>query len=348
MVDLHQMNRINAHAHLLPEPHEIPKFMKDKKIFWVEDDKQWMRQGESWKRPVTDPSFFVEEKLVWMEENNIDHEVLITLSQLYCNGIDCALARDVIQFQNDFNCDIQNRYPEKFTGGFVVQAAHVNDALDEIDRCVKKGMKVLCLPTHFQTHEGKWKAIADMSTEAIFAKADDHNLAIEIHPYDAPKMIKLEDEFWRFHLVWMCAQTADTYHMLTLLNFHNKYPDTRICFAHGNQFGQVNFGRRKQGYAGRPDLFEKATNPDDGLFAPNLFFDTLVHDTMSFELLKKRQGVDSILAGLDDPYPLGEMAGVENSYPGRVIDEAEAEGIINSEEKGRIWKENVIHWIHGK
>ena len=36
--------RINAHGHILPEPSQIPKFMKEKKLSWIDDDKKNMRQ----------------------------------------------------------------------------------------------------------------------------------------------------------------------------------------------------------------------------------------------------------------------------------------------------------------
>ena len=79
------MKRINGHGHILPEPNQIPKFMKDKKLFWIDDDKKFMRQG-NWSRPITDPSFFLKEKLEWMDTYNIDHGVMLNLSQIYCNG----------------------------------------------------------------------------------------------------------------------------------------------------------------------------------------------------------------------------------------------------------------------
>ena len=77
--------KINGHGHLLPEPHEIPKFMKDKKLFWIDEDKKFMRQDD-WARPITDPSFFFEDKVEWMEKHQIDHGVMLNLSQVYCNG----------------------------------------------------------------------------------------------------------------------------------------------------------------------------------------------------------------------------------------------------------------------
>ena len=73
--------RINGHSHLLPYPEQIPDFMRDQEIFWVDKDRKYMRQ-KNWQRPVTDASFFLNEKLEWMADNNIDHAVVLNLSQL--------------------------------------------------------------------------------------------------------------------------------------------------------------------------------------------------------------------------------------------------------------------------
>jgi aminocarboxymuconate-semialdehyde decarboxylase len=145
----------------------------------------------------------------------------------------------------------------------------------------------------------------------------------------------------------MLAQTADTYHIFTFKGLQNQYKDIRVCFAHGNQFGQMNTGRRKQGFLGRPDLFVGSQNPDEALGQKNIYFDTLLHDLYSFELLLKRQGVSQIVAGLDDPYPLGEMESVPGSYPGKLIDMAAQENIITEQEKTQIWFDNVVEWLCG-
>jgi len=339
--------RINGHGHLLPEPEVIPTFMKNKEVFWVDADRKYMRQ-QNWSRPITDPSFFLKEKLEWMEKNKIDHEVVLNLSQLYCNGYNQQLAKDVIRFQNDFNASVQADHPDKFTTGFVVQAAYVEDALVEIERCVyKHNMTLLCLPTHFVNASGKWTSTADPSVEPIFELANELGLAMEIHPYNGPDMIKLEDQFWRFHLIWMCAQTADHYHMFSLLGYPQKYPKLRSCYAHGNQYAQVNIGRRKQGFNGRPDLFQGATHPADSQAISNVYYDTLVHDVYSLELLIKRQGVSQVVLGLDDPYPLGEMENVEDSYPGKVLDDAVRLEIITEKEKDSIWNNHIVNWLYG-
>lgn len=337
--------KINGHGHLLPYPHQIPQFMKDKKLFWIDDNKKFMRQG-SWSRPVTDPSFFLQEKLEWMEKHHIDHEVVLTLSQLYCNGLNEKDTYDAIRFQNDFNASAQNENPEKLTCGFVVQPRYIEQSLKEIERNVTENkLKLLCLPTHFLDENDAWVSSADESLFPIYEMANKYGLAIEIHPYDGPKMIQLKDRFWRFHLVWMCAQTADTYHLYTLLGITQKFPKIRTCFAHANMLGQANYGRRLQGFDGRPDLFEDALDPRESNRHPNIYFDTLVHDPETFRLLINRSGASQVIAGLDNPYPLGEMETVKDSYPGKVIDQGLEEGIIDKKDFDNIWDTNVRRWL---
>jgi aminocarboxymuconate-semialdehyde decarboxylase len=284
-----------------------------------------------------------------MDKYAIDHGVMLNLSQVYCNGWERQDTHDAIRWQNDFNASVQSRRPDRFTCGFVVQPKYVDDALKEMDRAVNElGLSVLCLPTHFLNEKNEWLCTIDDSTMPIFEYANQLGLAIEIHPYDGEKMVLLKDQYWRFHLVWMMAQTADTLHFYSLKDYANKFPGIRTCFAHGCMLGQANYGRRLQGYDGRPDLFEGASDPRATLGHKNVFFDTLVHDSYTLQLLKTRVGSDQIVAGLDDPYPLGEMEGVGNSYPGRVIEFAVEAGILTQNESDEIWSSNVLRWLGKK
>ena len=341
--------KINGHSHLLPYPNQIPSFMKDKEIFWIDDDRSFMRQ-KNWQRPITSASFFLNEKLDWMNNNNIDHAVILNLSQLYGNGLTQSDMKQALRFQNDFNAEIQANHPKKFTSGFVIHAGFIDGALWEIERCVEKlNLKVLCLPTHYLDTAGNWKGIFNPETEPILELANKYNLAIEVHPYDGEKFIKLENISWRFHLVWMLAQCADSYHFYTLNGYYDKYPNIRTCFAHGGQLNHINLGRRTQGFDGRPDLFEGKNRPSKAVGHPNIYFDTLVHDTMSFEVMIKRlKTTDQIILGLDDPYPLGEMESeAQSSYPGKLLDLAVEREIISYQQHQEIWENNIVRWLYG-
>jgi len=339
--------RINGHSHLLPYPEEIPKFMREKEIFWVDNDRKHMLQ-KGWKRPITDSSFFLNEKLEWMDRNKIDHAVVLNLSQLYGNCLPPEDMKQVLSFQNDFNAKVQAKHPTRFTCGFVVHPSSTDIALKEMERCVEKlGLKVLCIPTHYMTERGEWRTVFSKETDPILELANKYKLAVEVHPYDGEKFIKLENKSWRFHLVWMLAQCADAYHFYTLNAYAERYPNIRTCFAHGGQLTMVNLGRRIQGFDGRPDLFKDQLHPRKSVGHKNIFFDTLVHDTLSLDLMIKRLGgTDQILMGLDDPYPLGEMESeAQSSYPGKILDLAADEKIITDTQKSEIWEQNVLRWL---
>ena len=340
--------RINGHSHLLPYPEEIPQFMKDKEIFWVDDERKHMLQ-KVWSRPVTHSSFFLDEKLEWMDENKIDHAVVLNLSQLYGNGLRLEEMKKALRFQNDFNAKVQLENASKFTCGFVVHPGFIQGALWEMERCVKElDLKVLCLPTHFMDSIGQWRSVFDKENDPIFELANEYNLAIEVHPYDGEKMIKLENTSWRFHLIWMLAQCGDAYHFYTLNGMQERYPNIRTCFAHGGQMAQMNLGRRIQGFDGRPDLFEGKTHPRKAVGHENIYFDTLVHDTDSLDLMLKRQGSSQIIMGLDDPYPLGEMESeAQSSYPGKLLDLGLDRKLINQTQYDEIWEDNILRWLFG-
>lgn len=340
--------RINGHSHLLPYPEQIPAFMKENEIFWVDDDRKFMLQ-RGWKRPVTDSSFFLDEKLEWMARYNIDHAVVLNLSQLYGNGLRLEQMKKALRFQNDFNAKVQNENPQKFTCGFVVHPGFLAGAKWEIQRCVEElGLRLLCLPTHYMDWTGQWRCIFDEEISEIFELCSKYNLAVEVHPYDGEKLVRLENIAWRFHLIWMLAQCADAYHFMTLNGYQERFPNMRVCFAHGGQLAQMNLGRRIQGFDGRPDLFEGMEHPRKAVGHKNIFFDTLVHDTGSLKLLVENQSTTQIILGLDDPYPLGEMESKpQSSYPGKILDLAIERGIITQDQYDAIWSDNTVQWLFG-
>ena len=340
--------RINGHSHLLPYPEQIPDFMREREIFWVDQERRYMLQ-KGWRRPVTDSSFFLHEKLAWMDRHRIDHAVILNLSQLYGNGLRLEEMKRVLRFQNDFNAGVQRDYPTRFTCGFVVHPAYVRGAVWEIERCVEElGLSVLCLPTHYMDTVGEWQCVFEEGIEPVLEVADHYGLAVEVHPYDGEKFIKLKNTHWRFHLVWMLAQCADAYHFYTLEGYADRYPNLRVCFAHGGQLAQINLGRRIQGFDGRRDLFEGKKHPRRSVGHPNIFFDTLVHDTGSLKLVVDQQGTQQIVLGLDDPYPLGEMESEpQSSYPGKILDLARERSILTQPDVDAIWDDNVVRWLFG-
>ena len=82
---------------------------------------------------------------------------------------------------------------------------------------------------------------------------------------------------------------------------------------------------------------------------PNLSSNTVPIATyMAKKLIVKNQTSKQIIMGLDDPYPLGEMESEsQSSYPGKILDLAQDQKILTSEECDAIWDDNVLQWLFG-
>ncbi len=349
---------IDGHGHILPSSKQIPQSIKNSGHFNIEGplEKQLMTQDFiNWKRPVSHPSFFIEPRLDWMGEHNIAHTVMLTLSQFYCNGINKDATLDIIKFQNDFHLQLQTDYPKQLSCGFVVQPLFLDEALLEIEKRVKEGLKFLCLPTHYKGADGMYRSSTDENCQEIFKLANEFHLPINFHPYDYEEIIKLKDinEYWSGHKSAMPFLTAQFYDMLVSKGIHEAFPNIRYYLSHGNIVSMATIGRNVQAYNGRKDLFPGvAKSPGYALSAKNIFCDSIVHDWDTIWLLKKKVGSAQILHGIDSPYPLGDGVDyVETTlkmYPGFTLDMAEKEGYINPAEKQDILRVNVVNWLYGQ
>ena len=81
----------------------------------------------------------------------------------------------------------------------------------------------------------------------------------------------------------------------------DRYPDMRILFTQGGGWIHFGVGRLNLRYLQRADSRTMAHPPID--YLSKMYFDCLVHDMDSLELLKKRAGADHIVIGTD--YPAG-------------------------------------------
>ena len=351
------MKKIDGHGHILPQVNEIPKSIKDAGYFNIVNHpgKLLMTQDfVKWSRPISDETFFVEPRLEWMERHNISQTVLITLSQLYCNGVKSnQAALDIMKFQNDFHLGLQIKYPKKFFCGFVGMPRMLEATLREIEIRQKEGLKFLCLPTHYKLENGKYVSSTDKNCQEIFSLANELGLPIQFHPYDYEEIFNLEDidSDWAGHKSPMPALTAHFYDRLISQGLHEKYPNVRFYLSHGNSVGVSTIGRQNQAWLGRPDLRGAGSkSPLEALKAENIFVDSIVHDPDLIWLLKRKIGVGQIIHGIDSPYPLGDGIDYldDGMYPGATLDRAEKEGFITDIEKQKILSENVFNWLYGK
>ena len=350
---------IDGHQHAVPTKEEIPESIRRNKYFDIEDrsGKLFMTQGFiNWSRPVSNEIFFVNQaRFDLMEKTKMAHAIILVLSQLYCNGISKADTYEIISFQNDYNLSLEQRFPSKFTCGFVVNPRYLDQALKEMEKRAAQGFTFLCLPTHYELRDGKFTSCTDKNCQAIFELAEKLNLAIQFHPYDYEKiMMNLEDieGFWAGHIVGLPFLTAHFHYQLTCKSLHIKYPGVRFYLSHANVLAIATMGRKTQAFDGRPDYFSDLIGrPEEALFAPNIFFDNITHDPEMILYIKAKCRTENMFEGSDYPYPLGQgvtyVKGREHEYPGFMLDIAQTRGYITPEENYQMSCKNVTKWLCG-
>lgn len=350
---------IDGHQHAVPMKEEIPKSIRDAGLFDIEGPpgKQFMTQKFiNWSRPVSHNTFFVnKERMETMDAFNMQHAFILTLSQLYCNGLDRDSTYELISFQNDFNRSLQENYPSKFTTGFVVQPRYLDQALEEIEKRSADGFDFLCLPTHYELPDGRYTSCTDDNCQAIFKQAEEFGLAIQFHPYDYEKVMKNlvdENSFWAGHVLGLHYLTAHLHYQLTCKNLHEKFKNVNFAFSHGNILATATMGRKTQAFDGRPDLFPDVVGrPEEVLFAPNLFSDLITHDEVYILYLKEKGLLGNYYEGTDFFYPLAQAAwyvkGREKEYAGFILDLAEQKSYITDVENRMISYLTAPRWLYG-
>ena len=83
---------------------------------------------------------------------------------------------------------------------------------------------------------GTWRCIFDEENHPIFELASKYKLAVEVHPYDSEKFIKLQDDL-------AVSSNLDASSMCRCISFlhigyQDKFPDMQVCFAIG-QLSQI-------------------------------------------------------------------------------------------------------------
>jgi aminocarboxymuconate-semialdehyde decarboxylase len=80
----------------------------------------------------------------------------------------------------------------------------------------------------------------------------------------------------------------------------DRYPDAHIAISHGGGMIQWGIGRLEIVYSLRDQRQTIEASPSE--YLKKLFYDCLVHDDLSLQMLKERAGVTQILIGTDYPF----------------------------------------------
>jgi aminocarboxymuconate-semialdehyde decarboxylase len=330
---MHQ--KIDIHTHILPEkiPNWFEKFGYGDFI-WLEHHKPCcarMMRGDKFFREIEENCWEPKARIVEMDATAVGVQVLSTVPVLFNYWAKTTHAVETSRYFNDHIAQCVTLYPERFMGLGTVPMQDVDEAIREMERCIKE----LKMPGIEIGSNVNQLNLGEPQFDAFWQAAEELNCSIFVHPWD----MMGEQHITKYWLPWLVGMPAETARAISSLIFSGvmrKYPKLKFAFAHGGGSFPFTIGRIEHGHKVRPDLcaINNEINPRE--YLGKFWIDSLLHDSKALDYCIDVVGVDKICCGSDYPFPLGEL-----DPPGKLIEQFIADE--QAREK-MLWK-NAQDWL---
>ncbi|MDB5991629.1 MAG: hypothetical protein JWQ10_3032 [Herbaspirillum sp.] len=294
---------IDIHAHYLPKL-LVERFDAHAAAFpgvkLSRSDKGVILQfpGGEPTRPISPKLGDLEDRKAWMQQNNIDHQLVGGWLDSFGYELPAAEGLAWSRFIND--CMWDGLAEEtRFTPLATVPLQDGKLAAQVLEEAMQRGfggIMIGTLPT------GQGGNLDDASLDPFWEKAHELKAAVVLHPMFICGEPRLAD----YDLVNAVGRLADTTIAVSRLLFSGhllKYSGMKVILSHGGAALPFALGR----------LIRNATishgkyaDPKKGFEA--MFFDSCVFDPEALDFLVKKAGPGKVMLGSDMPFPIGDPA----------------------------------------
>jgi len=326
--------RVDFHTHIIPQ--DIPDFVeKYGGERWPTLEKTCscganiMVAGKVF-REVTDQVWSPEKRIQDMDAEGVDIQVLSPIPVTFSYWAEPEAAEEMSKIQNDFIADTVKQYPDRFIGLGTVPLQDVEVSIREMDRCMNElGLKGIEIGTNINGLN-----LDDPSFTKFFEMAEKWEVPLFVHPWETLGTERMPRHNFMY-TVGMPSETALAAASLINGGVMEKFPNLKVCFAHGGGSFPYILPRLDKGWEVWPHL-RKTTKPPSH-YAKNFYFDSLNYDPLNLKYLVDRFGYEKIVMGSDYPFLLREVP------PGKVIDDTVD---LTDEERKAILGQNALRFLN--
>ena len=271
------------------------------------------------------PSYLLtpEERIAYMDSVGVDIHVLSTWVGLYNYDLPRDVAIATSKDCNDYVAELANEWPQRFAGIATLPMQDVEAAIAELERSVTQlGLKGAQINDQINGRtldepefDPFWKAAEELGALIFFHQRGDDTIVAprDVHGYGIDNSIG------------NLADRTVTFACLVFGGVMDKYPDLKVCFAHGGGFACFGAGRMDRSWEVRSEARVNASQPPSK-YLNKFYYDCLTHSETALRFMIDSAGIDRIFLGSDYPYDMGIDSPVEwiNSLESLPQDEKEA------------------------
>ena len=319
------MRSIDIHAHIAPavaanlsEGQEWHGFTRQEA-----GGRQFLVRGP--KRQWLHPKYLLtpEQRIAEMDSLGVDVHVLTTWVGMYNYDLPAEVGTGACRDCNDHVAELTRSHPQRFAGLATLPMQDVNAAIAELDRAMSqlrlKGAqindqvngKTLDAPEFLPF----WQSVEEMGALIFFHQQGDDTI---VAPRDT-KGYAIDNSIGNL------ADRAVTFATLVFSGVLDRFPDLKVCMAHGGGFTCFGAGRMDRGWQVRSEARAHGSGPPSS-YLNKVYYDCLTHSEAVLRYMIDSAGIDRIFLGSDWPYDMGIDSPVEwvNSLESLTQDEKEA------------------------
>ena len=241
----------------------------------------------------------VNQRLEDMDRLGIDVQVLSPSPTQYYYWADEALAERLVETQNVRIAQVCMERPQRFIGLGAAALQHpalaVRQLRDAVERHGLRGVEISSDPTG--------RGLDDPALEPFWAEAQRLACVVFLHPLGT----SLGERVNRYYLANVIGQPLETTIALSQLihgGVLDRYPELKLCAAHGGGYLPYAAGRSDHAYGIRPEAAGCRAAPSG--YLGRIWYDTVVFRPQALEELARTVGAARIVAGTDYPFDMGE------------------------------------------
>ena len=289
------MSMIDMHAHYL-SPSALTSAARGGLPVPFDPDSRVLDFPSGPSRPVPPPLTDLAARSPWIEERNIDLQVLSPWMDVAGDDLDPAAAETWCRVLND-GCAADLAGDSRFMALAALPVADGEAAARELARAVGQlGFRGGAIPTQVGGRD-----LDAAGLEPLWEAAESLNVLLFIHPYRVMGGDRMRAHF----LGNVCGNPFETTLAALRLYFagtFTRWPGLRVLLAHGGGVLPTLAGRAVHASRHAPGFDRAVDHPDSILEC--FYYDTILHDPRALTLLMNAVRPARIAAGTDYPFPM--------------------------------------------